>query len=78
MHVGHLLPLMVLYWMYLHGFHACSLVGNILSDFPRNATNSCSLEVPLHKLAIPLGELRVEKYNIAHNERSTLSKFTCN
>ena len=27
MHVGHLLPLMVLYWMYFHGFHACSLVG---------------------------------------------------
>lgn len=27
MHVGHLLPLMVLYWMYIHGFHACSLLG---------------------------------------------------
>ncbi|KAL9133546.1 MAG: hypothetical protein Q9175_005272 [Cornicularia normoerica] len=35
MHVGHLVPLMVLYWMYIHGFHACSLVGNLLSDVTR-------------------------------------------
>ena len=27
MHVGHLLPLMVLYWLYIHGYHAVSLVG---------------------------------------------------
>ena len=30
MHVGHLLPLMVLYWSYIKGFHACSLVGTLL------------------------------------------------
>jgi len=28
LHVGHLLPLMVLYWAYIKGFHACSLVGS--------------------------------------------------
>lgn len=27
MHIGHLLPLMVLYWSYIHGLHACSLLG---------------------------------------------------
>lgn len=27
MHIGHLLPLMVVYWAYIKGFHACSLVG---------------------------------------------------
>jgi tyrosyl-tRNA synthetase len=27
LHVGHLLPLMVLYWMYLYGFPAVSLVS---------------------------------------------------
>ncbi len=27
MHVGHLLPLMVLYWSYIYGYHACSLLG---------------------------------------------------
>ncbi|KAJ4992737.1 Tyrosine-tRNA ligase, mitochondrial [Stagonosporopsis vannaccii] len=27
LHVGHLLPLMALYWMYLHGFHTVSLLG---------------------------------------------------
>ncbi|KAF2022041.1 hypothetical protein BU24DRAFT_363044 [Aaosphaeria arxii CBS 175.79] len=28
LHVGHLLPLMALYWMYLHGFYAVTLLGN--------------------------------------------------
>ena len=27
LHVGHLLPLMTLFWFYVHGFHAVSLVG---------------------------------------------------
>ncbi len=27
LHVGHLLPLMPLFWMYLHGFRAVSLIG---------------------------------------------------
>jgi tyrosyl-tRNA synthetase len=28
LHVGHLLPLMALYWMYLHGYYTVSLVGH--------------------------------------------------
>ena len=27
LHVGHLLPLMSLFWMYIHGYHAVSLLG---------------------------------------------------
>ncbi|KAI0388415.1 tRNA synthetase class I [Xylariaceae sp. FL0594] len=27
LHLGHLLPLMPLFWMYMHGYHAVSLVG---------------------------------------------------
>jgi tyrosyl-tRNA synthetase len=27
LHVGHLLPLMSLFWMYVHGFHTVSLLG---------------------------------------------------
>ena len=27
LHVGHLLPLMALYWMYLHGYRTVSLVS---------------------------------------------------
>jgi len=27
LHVGHLLPLMALYWMYLHGYYTVSLVS---------------------------------------------------
>lgn len=27
LHVGHLLPLMSLFWMYVHGYHAITLVG---------------------------------------------------
>jgi tyrosyl-tRNA synthetase len=28
LHVGHLLPLMALYWMYLHGYYTVSLVSD--------------------------------------------------
>ena len=30
MHVGHLLPLMTLFWLYVHGYHAVSLVRHPL------------------------------------------------
>jgi tyrosyl-tRNA synthetase len=36
LHVGHLLPLMALYWMYLHGYYTVSLV----SDLRRNMHDS--------------------------------------
>lgn len=29
LHVGHLLPLMALYWMYLHGYYTVSLVSDL-------------------------------------------------
>ena len=32
LHVGHLLPLMVLYWAYVRGFYACSLVRSMYSN----------------------------------------------
>lgn len=31
LHVGHLLPLMAIFWMYLHGFHAVTLLGGATS-----------------------------------------------
>ena len=31
LHVGHLLPLMSLFWMYVHGFHTVSLIGGATS-----------------------------------------------
>ena len=31
LHVGHLLPLMSLFWMYVSGFHAVTLVGALSS-----------------------------------------------
>lgn len=27
LHVGHLLPLMTIFWLYVHGYHAVSLLG---------------------------------------------------
>lgn len=27
LHIGHMLPLMSLFWMYVHGYHAISLIG---------------------------------------------------
>jgi len=29
LHVGHLLPLMAMYWMYLHGYYTVSLVSDM-------------------------------------------------
>ena len=29
LHVGHLLPLMALFWLHVHGFHTVSLVCNV-------------------------------------------------
>jgi tyrosyl-tRNA synthetase len=31
LHVGHLLPLMSLFWMYVHGYHTITLVGGATS-----------------------------------------------
>jgi tyrosyl-tRNA synthetase len=31
LHVGHLIPLMALFWMYLHGYHTVSLLGGATS-----------------------------------------------
>ncbi len=31
LHVGHMLPLMSLFWMYVHGFHTVSLLGGATS-----------------------------------------------
>ncbi|KAK7525473.1 tyrosyl-tRNA synthetase [Phyllosticta citriasiana] len=41
MHVGHLLPFMVIFWMYLHGFKACTLLGGATAKIgdPEGRTN---------------------------------------
>lgn len=31
LHIGHLLPLMALFWMHVHGFHTISLIGGATS-----------------------------------------------
>jgi tyrosyl-tRNA synthetase len=31
LHIGHLLPLMSLFWMYVHGYHTVTLVGGATS-----------------------------------------------
>src|SRR5271155_3125371 len=31
LHIGHMLPLMALFWMYVHGFHTVSLLGGATS-----------------------------------------------
>ncbi|RYF08432.1 MAG: hypothetical protein EOO40_07845 [Deltaproteobacteria bacterium] len=38
LHVGHLLPLMALYWMYLHGYHTVSLVSDLRFDRTQQQT----------------------------------------
>ena len=78
LHVGHLLPLMVLHWMYLHGFHACSLVGNPLPDSIGSIIDKCSLEVPRRRLAIPQDEHWPEKKSTPRYERPTCLRFICN
>lgn len=31
LHIGHLLPLMALFWMYIHGYHTVTLLGGATS-----------------------------------------------
>ncbi|KAI9825877.1 MAG: tyrosyl-tRNA synthetase [Thelocarpon impressellum] len=42
MHVGHLLPLMTLFWLYVHGYHAVSLLGGATAKIgdPTDRTKS--------------------------------------
>jgi tyrosyl-tRNA synthetase len=39
LHVGHLLPLMALYWMYLHGYYTVSLVSRSRFDIHKAGVN---------------------------------------
>ena len=78
MHVGHLLPLMVLYWMYVQGFHACSLVCHLLYIITGNVFDNYSLEAPPHRLEILSGEQRLGKYSTAPYDREICLKSICN
>jgi len=40
LHVGHLLPLMALYWMYIHGYHTVSLVSELRQTMPTAVVNA--------------------------------------
>ena len=65
MHIGHLLPLMVLYWFYIKGFHACSLVSRPIFTIALSALlTAYSLEARLHRLETPHGERLAEKSSI--------------
>ena len=62
LHVGHLVPLMSLFWMFVHGFHSVTLVCwsyPIVNDI----NNFCSLAALQHRLAIPLIEQLLENRN---------------
>ena len=72
MHIGHLLPLMVLYWFYIKGFHACSLVGRTIFTITLSALLIAhSLEARLHRLEILHGERPTEKSSILRCGRQT-------
>ena len=70
MHIGHLLPLMVLYWFYIKGFHACSLVRRPIFTITLSALLiTYSLEARLHRLEILRGERLAERSSILRCER---------
>ena len=59
LHVGHLVPLMSLFWMFVHGFHSVTLVCR--SNSIVNGTNKlCSLVALQHRLEIQLVEPLLE------------------
>ena len=47
MHVGHLLPLMVLYWSYIYGFYACSLLGGATAQIGDPTDRTMEREVQM-------------------------------
>lgn len=72
MHVGHLLPLMVLYWFYIKGFHACSLVTWLIFTITLSALLiACSLEARRHRSETLRGERLAEKSSILQCEKQT-------
>ena len=44
LHVGHLVPMMALFWMYVHGFHAITLVAGPTLENLELKANCDSLE----------------------------------
>ncbi|KAF2840506.1 tyrosyl-tRNA synthetase [Patellaria atrata CBS 101060] len=51
LHVGHLLPFMVLFWMYLHGFHSISLLGGATAKIgdPTDRTTDRTIANPAER-----------------------------
>ena len=56
LHVGHLLPLMALYWMYLHGYYTVSLVSDMHQYMHDIRLIWDSWVEALFRLEIPRGE----------------------
>lgn len=76
LHVGHLVPLMALFWMYIHGFHVVALVS-----YGSNVRRTCliifSWEVLRQGSEIRRGEAQHEKCKIQWTGKSTWLACTC-
>lgn len=61
LHVGHLVPLMALFWMYVHGFQSVTLVSLVAAlACPIPHVDRRRLEAPLPALEIRPGEPKIE------------------
>jgi tyrosyl-tRNA synthetase len=53
LHIGHLIPLMCLFWMYLHGYHTISLLGGATAKIgdPTDRLTTRENEIPAIRTA---------------------------
>ena len=53
LHIGHLIPLMCLFWMYLHGYHTVSLLGGATAKIgdPTDRLTTREKEIPAIRAA---------------------------
>lgn len=72
LHVGHLVPLMSLFWMYVNGFHTVTLVSNInIYCSLISSLNYCSWAAQLLELATLVGVRHRGSHKTRQSERLT-------
>ena len=67
LHVGHLVPLMSLFWLYIHGFHAVTLVSDLL-PLTRGGANIHQLGGATAQIGDPTGRI-TSRERVASSER---------
>lgn len=70
LHIGHMIPLMALSWMFIHGYQSTFLVSYSFCDRDRVLTSSRLADLPLQLATLQIDSLR-DRNKPEHNEERT-------